>query len=48
MMCHEFDRLGSVDAILETLGAHPIEETEITPAIVNRWMSLQHQQDSPP
>jgi 8-oxo-dGTP pyrophosphatase MutT (NUDIX family) len=48
MMCHEFDRLGSVDAILETLGAHPIEESEITPEIVNRWMSLQHQQDSPP
>jgi 8-oxo-dGTP pyrophosphatase MutT (NUDIX family) len=42
MMCHEFARLGSVDAILATLGAHPIEETEITPEIVSRWMSLQH------
>jgi 8-oxo-dGTP pyrophosphatase MutT (NUDIX family) len=47
MMCHEFARLGSVDAILATLGAHPIEETEITPEIVSRWMSLQHHQDDP-
>jgi 8-oxo-dGTP pyrophosphatase MutT (NUDIX family) len=45
MMCHEFARLGSVDTILATLGAHPIEETEITPEIVSRWMSLQHHPD---
>ena len=44
MMCHEFARLGSVDAILKTLGAHPIEETEITPEIIAGWMALQHEQ----
>lgn len=38
LMCHEFARLGSVDAILQTLGAHPIEVTEITPEIIDRWM----------
>jgi 8-oxo-dGTP pyrophosphatase MutT (NUDIX family) len=41
MMCHEFARLGSVAAILETLGAHPIEVTEITPEIISRWLGLQ-------
>jgi 8-oxo-dGTP pyrophosphatase MutT (NUDIX family) len=40
MMCHEFARLGSVAAILETLGAHPIEVTEITPDIISRWLGL--------
>jgi 8-oxo-dGTP pyrophosphatase MutT (NUDIX family) len=43
MMCHEFARLGSVAAILETLGAHPIEVTEITPEIISRWLGLQHE-----
>jgi 8-oxo-dGTP pyrophosphatase MutT (NUDIX family) len=43
MMCHEFARLGTVDAILETLGAHPIEVTEITPEIISRWLGLQHE-----
>jgi 8-oxo-dGTP pyrophosphatase MutT (NUDIX family) len=42
MMCHEFARLGSVQAILSTLGAHPIEETDITPEIIAGWMSLEH------
>ncbi|HVC41605.1 MAG TPA: NUDIX hydrolase [Candidatus Saccharimonadales bacterium] len=42
MLCHEFARLGSVDAILQTLGEHPIEVTEITPEIIAAWMSLQH------
>jgi 8-oxo-dGTP pyrophosphatase MutT (NUDIX family) len=42
MMCHEFARLGSVDAILQILGAEPIEVTEITPDIIARWMALQH------
>jgi 8-oxo-dGTP pyrophosphatase MutT (NUDIX family) len=41
MMCHEFARLGSVGAILSTLGTHPIEETEITPEIIARWTALQ-------
>jgi 8-oxo-dGTP pyrophosphatase MutT (NUDIX family) len=41
MMCHEFARLGSVGAILRTLGTHPIEETEITPEIIARWTALQ-------
>jgi 8-oxo-dGTP pyrophosphatase MutT (NUDIX family) len=45
MMCHEFARLGSVAAILTTLGAHPIEVTDITPEIIAGWMALQHQQD---
>jgi 8-oxo-dGTP pyrophosphatase MutT (NUDIX family) len=44
MMCHEFARLGSVDAILTTLGTHPIEETEITPEIIARWTALQPEQ----
>jgi 8-oxo-dGTP pyrophosphatase MutT (NUDIX family) len=43
MMCHEFARLGSVAAILATLGAHPIEVTEITPEIISRWLGLQHE-----
>jgi 8-oxo-dGTP pyrophosphatase MutT (NUDIX family) len=42
MLCHEFARLGSVETILESLGHQPIEVTEITPAIVAGWMSLQH------
>jgi len=42
VMCHEFARLGSVQAILSTLGAHPIEETDITPEIIAGWMSLEH------
>jgi 8-oxo-dGTP pyrophosphatase MutT (NUDIX family) len=41
MMCHEFARLGSVDAILTTLGARPIEVTDITPEIIAGWMQLQ-------
>ena len=41
VMCHEFARLGSVGAILRTLGAHPIEVTEITPEVVARWTALQ-------
>ncbi|MFZ0179040.1 MAG: NUDIX domain-containing protein [Candidatus Dormiibacterota bacterium] len=44
VMCHQFSRLGSVDAILRTLGAHPIEETEITPEIIARWMALEPEQ----
>lgn len=44
VMCHQFTRLGSVDAILRTLGAHPIEETEITPEIIARWMTLEPEQ----
>jgi 8-oxo-dGTP pyrophosphatase MutT (NUDIX family) len=44
VMCHEFARLGSVDAILRTLGTHPIEETEITPEIIARWLALQPEQ----
>jgi len=47
MMCHEFARLGSVEAILETLGAHPIEVTEITPEIIARWLELQHDAGDP-
>ena len=42
MMCHEFARLGSVAEILKTLGANPIEVTEITPEIISRWLELQH------
>lgn len=42
MMCHEFARLGSVEAILETLGRQPIEVTDITPAIIAGWMALEH------
>ncbi|MFZ2035162.1 MAG: NUDIX domain-containing protein [Candidatus Dormiibacterota bacterium] len=45
MMCHTFARLGSVDAILTTLGANPMEETEITPEIIAGWMSLQSEED---
>jgi 8-oxo-dGTP pyrophosphatase MutT (NUDIX family) len=48
MMCHEFARLGSVGRILDTLGGHPIEVTEITPAIIAGWMSLQHEPDARP
>ncbi|MFZ0128795.1 MAG: NUDIX domain-containing protein [Candidatus Dormiibacterota bacterium] len=44
MLCHEFARLGSVDAILGTLGAHPIEVTDITPKVVERWMGLHREQ----
>jgi 8-oxo-dGTP pyrophosphatase MutT (NUDIX family) len=43
MMCHEFARLGSAEAILETLGREPIEVTEITPAIIAGWMALEHE-----
>lgn len=43
LMCHEFARLGSVAAILETLGTHPIEETTITPDIIDDWMALEHE-----
>jgi 8-oxo-dGTP pyrophosphatase MutT (NUDIX family) len=46
MMCHEFARLGSVEAVLETLGANPIEVTEITPAIISRWLGLQHDEET--
>ena len=45
MMCHTFARLGSADAILRTLGANPLEETEITPEIIAGWMSLQREED---
>jgi 8-oxo-dGTP pyrophosphatase MutT (NUDIX family) len=48
MLCHEFARLGSVEAILETLGRDPIEVTEITPAIAAGWMSLQHNPGAQP
>ena len=41
VMCHEFARLGSVESILRTLGADPIEVTDITPETVARWMALQ-------
>jgi recombination protein RecT len=40
MMCHEFARLGSVDAILTTLGERPIEVTDITPEIIAKWVGL--------
>ncbi len=43
VMCHRFARLGSVAAILETLGAHPIEVTTITPEIIAGWMALEHE-----
>jgi 8-oxo-dGTP pyrophosphatase MutT (NUDIX family) len=43
MMCHEFARLGSVAEVLKTLGANPIEVTEITPEIISRWLELQHE-----
>jgi 8-oxo-dGTP pyrophosphatase MutT (NUDIX family) len=42
MMCHEFARLGSVDAILDTLSTQPIEVTDITPEIIAGWMALEH------
>jgi 8-oxo-dGTP pyrophosphatase MutT (NUDIX family) len=45
MMCHEFARLGSVDAIISTLGKNPIEETEITAEVIARWMGLKHRQE---
>jgi 8-oxo-dGTP pyrophosphatase MutT (NUDIX family) len=41
MMCHEFARLGSVDAILTTLGERPVEVTDITPEIIAGWMALE-------
>jgi 8-oxo-dGTP pyrophosphatase MutT (NUDIX family) len=47
VMCHEFARLGSVEAILSTLSAHPIEVTDITPEIIAGWMALQHHADEP-
>jgi 8-oxo-dGTP pyrophosphatase MutT (NUDIX family) len=40
MMCHEFARLGSVDAILTTLGERPVEVTDITPELIASWMEL--------
>lgn len=43
MMCHEFARLGSVGAILETLSTQPIEVTDITPEIIAGWMALEHE-----
>jgi 8-oxo-dGTP pyrophosphatase MutT (NUDIX family) len=48
MMCHEFARLGSVDAILETLSAQPIEVTDITPEIIAGWMALEHEPSDQP
>lgn len=48
MMCHEFARLGSVEAILETLGRQPIEVADITPAIIAGWMALEHDPDTEP
>jgi 8-oxo-dGTP pyrophosphatase MutT (NUDIX family) len=48
MMCHEFARLGSVEAILGTLGRQPIEVTDITPAIIAGWMALAHDEDAAP
>ena len=48
MLCHEFARLGSVEAILETLGRQPIVVTDITPAIIAGWMALEHQPDARP
>ncbi|HEY6469905.1 MAG TPA: NUDIX domain-containing protein [Candidatus Dormibacteraeota bacterium] len=41
MLCHEFARLGSVDAILTTLGERPVEVTDITPEIIAGWMALE-------
>lgn len=40
MMCHRFASLGSVAAIIESLGAQPIEVTSITPEIIAGWMAL--------
>jgi len=48
MMCHEFARLGSVTAIIETLGRQPIEVTDITPAIIAGWLALEHDPDAQP
>jgi 8-oxo-dGTP pyrophosphatase MutT (NUDIX family) len=48
MLCHEFARLGSVAAIVETLGRHPIEVTDITPAIIAGWMALEHDKNAQP
>ncbi len=48
MMCHEFARLGSVDAILDTLSAQPIEVTDITPEIIAAWMALGHEPGDQP
>jgi 8-oxo-dGTP pyrophosphatase MutT (NUDIX family) len=47
MMCHEFARLGSVQAIVDTLGAHPIEVTSITPEIIASWLALEHEPPGP-
>jgi 8-oxo-dGTP pyrophosphatase MutT (NUDIX family) len=41
MMCREFARLGSVEAILTALSERPIEVTDITPEIIAGWMGLQ-------
>lgn len=43
MMCHEFARLGSTQAIVDTLGAHPIEVTSITPEIIATWLALEYE-----
>jgi 8-oxo-dGTP pyrophosphatase MutT (NUDIX family) len=48
MMCHEFARLGSVQTIVATLGANPIEVTDITPEIIAGWMALEHQPSERP
>jgi 8-oxo-dGTP pyrophosphatase MutT (NUDIX family) len=48
MMCHEFARLGSVAAIIETLGRQPIEVTDITPATIAGWLALEHDPDAQP
>ncbi len=47
MMCHEFAQLGSVQAIVATLGAHPIEVTSITPEIIATWLALEHERPAP-
>lgn len=44
MMCHQFARLGSVEAILATLGANPIEVTRITPEVIAAWRALEHEE----
>ncbi len=48
MLCHEFARLGSAQAIVDTLGAHPIEVTTITPEIIATWLALEHEPTAPP
>jgi len=47
MLCHEFARLGSAHAIVDTLGAHPIEVTTITPEIIATWLALEHERPAP-